>query len=86
MKPGKQLSSQGSPDPEFSPPVLGTPSEGFGAAVEPWFCVKTCLSAAHLPMQLSLPRKGEWGENLFAAWKRDKQEVCVLCWDVGLEW
>lgn len=34
--------------------MLGPPSEGLGTEVEPWFCVKTCLSAAHLPMQLSL--------------------------------
>lgn len=65
--------------------MLGTPSEGLGTAVEPWFRVKTCLSAAHLPMQLSLPRKEKWIENMFAAGKRGKQEVCVLYWDVGLE-
>lgn len=86
MKPGKQLSAEGSPDPEFSPPVLGTPNEGLGTAVEPWFPVKTFLSAAHLPMQLSLPRKEKGIEILFAAGKRGKQEVCVFCWDVGLEW
>lgn len=33
--------------------MLGPPSEGLGTAVEPRIRVKTCLSAAHPPMQLS---------------------------------